>query len=73
MTNFKIFYQKVTDYCVAKLGFENEYTINLFKTLDNFDEKSIRFLNIAPYDTLDMIIQCYLKAIDGEVKEQCLE
>lgn len=73
MTNFEIFYKKITDYCVTKLGFENEYTVNLFKTLDSFDEKVIRFFDVVTYDTLDMIIQCYLKAIDGEVKEQCLE
>lgn len=73
MTNFEQFYKKVTDYCIMKLGFENEYTINLFKTLDSFDEKSIRFLDIVTYDTFDMIIQCYLKAIDEEAKKQGLE
>ena len=73
MTNFEIFYKKVTDYCVAKLGFENEYTINLFKTLDNFDERLITLFNSVTYYTLDVVIQHYLKAIDREVKEQCLE
>lgn len=73
MTNFERFYKKVTDYCIMKLGFENDYTIDLFKMLDNFDEELIKALNTFSYDTFAIIEQQYFNAIDEEAKKQCLE
>ena len=73
MTNFEWYYKEVTDYCIMKLGFENECTIELFKILDNFDDDSKEVFNILDFKTLRLILDRDKARIDKQAKYLGLE
>lgn len=73
MTNFEWYYKEVTDYCIMKLGFENDCTIELFKILDNFDDDSKEVFNILDFKTLRLILDRDKARIDKQAKYLGLE
>lgn len=73
MTNFEYYYKKVTDYCIMKLGFENECTIELFKMLDNFDEGLKIFFNFLDSKTVELISSKDKERIDKQAEYLSLE
>lgn len=68
MTNFEYYYKEVTDYCIMKLGFENECTINLFKMLDNFDKDLKEVFNTLDGKSVDLILSKDKERIDKQAE-----
>lgn len=73
MTNFEYYYEKVIGYCIMKLGFENEYTIELCKILDNFDEGLKIFFNSLDSKTVKSILSKDKERIDKQAEYLSLE
>lgn len=73
MTNFEYYYKKVTDYCIMKLGFENEYTIDLFKMLDNIDEVIKIIFNTLDNKSVELNISRDKEKIDKQAEYLSLE
>lgn len=73
MTNFEWYYKKVIDYCIMKLGFENECTIELFKILDGFDEGFKEIFNILDNKSVELILSKDKERIDKQAEYLSLE
>ena len=73
MTNFEWYYKEVTNYCIMKLGFENECTIELFKILDGFDEALRRGINFLDFKTVTLIAERDKERIDRQARYLGLE
>ena len=73
MTNFERYYKTITDYCIMKLGFENECTIDLFKILDNIDEGGKETFNFLDDKTVELIISRDKERIDEQAEYLSLE
>lgn len=73
MTNFEYYYKEVTDYCIMKLGFENECTIDLFKMLDNFNKDSKEVFNFLDSKTVELILSKDKERIDKQAEYLSLE
>lgn len=73
MTNFEWYYKEVTNYCIMKLGFENECTIELFKILDGFDEALKRGINFLDFKTVTLIAERDKERIDRQARYLGLE
>lgn len=73
MTNFEWYYKEVTNYCIMKLGFENECTIDLFKMLDGFDEGLKIFFNFLDSKTVELILSKDKERIDKQAEYLSLE
>lgn len=73
MTNFEWYYKEVTNYCIMKLGFENECTIELFKILDSFDEALKRGINFLDFKTVTLIAERDRERIDKQARYLGLE
>lgn len=73
MTNFEWYYKEVTNYCIMKLGFENECTIELFKILDSFDEALRRGINFLDFKTVTLIAKRDKERIDKQARYLGLE
>lgn len=68
MTNFEYYYKEVTNYCIMKLGFENECTIELFKMLDNFDKDLKEVFNTLDGKSVDLILSKDKERIDKQAE-----
>ena len=73
MTNFEWYYKEITDYCIMKLGFENESTIELFKILDNFDEGLKEIFNFLDSKSVELILSKDKERIDKQAEYLGLE
>ena len=73
MTNFEWYYKEVTNYCIMKLGFENDCTIELFKILDGFDEALRRGINFLDFKTVTLIAERDKERIDKQARYLGLE
>lgn len=73
MTNFEWYYKEVTNYCIMKLGFENDCTIELFKILDGFDETLRRGINFLDFKTVTLIAERDKERIDKQARYLGLE
>lgn len=73
MTNFEHYYKEVTDYCIMKLGFENDCTIDLFKMLDNFDEGLKEIFNTLDNKLVELILSKDKERIDKQAEYLSLE
>lgn len=73
MTNFEWYYKEVTNYCIMKLGFENECTIDLFKMLDNFDEGLKKIFNTLDNKSVELILSKDKERIDKQAEYLSLE
>lgn len=73
MTNFEYYYKEVTDYCIMKLGFENDCTIELFKMLNNFDEISKEIFNTLNNKAVEIILNKDKERIDKQAEYLSLE
>lgn len=56
-----------------KLGFENECTIELLKTLDNFDEDLKEIFNVLGRTSIELILSKDKERIDKQAKYLSLE
>ena len=68
MTNFEWYYKEVTNYCIMKLGFENNCTIELFKILDGFDEGLKEIFNTLDNKSVELILSKDKERIDKQSK-----
>lgn len=73
MTNFEWYYKEVTNYCIMKLGFENECTIELFKMLDNFDKDLKEIFNTLDNKLVELILSKDKERIDKQAEYLSLE
>ena len=73
MTNFEWLKREITDYCIMKLGFEHNFTINLFKTFDIFDKDVKIILNTLDTSSVELIISKYKELIDKQAEYLSLE
>lgn len=73
MTNFEWYYKTITDYCIMKLGFENECTIDLFKMLDNFNKDLKTIFNTLDNKSVELIISKDKERIDKQAEYLSLE
>lgn len=73
MTNFEWYYKTITDYCIMKLGFENECTIDLFKMLNNFDEGLKEIFNTLDNKSVKLILSKDKERIDKQAEDLSLE
>lgn len=73
MTNFEWYYKIITDYCIMKLGFENECTIELFKILDNFDKGLKEIFNTLDNKSVKLILSKDKERIDKQAEDLSLE
>ena len=64
MTNFEWYYKEIMTYCIMKLGFENECTIELLKILDNFDEDLKEIFNVLGRTSIELILSKDKERID---------
>lgn len=73
MTNFEWYYKRITDYCIMKLGFENECTIDLFKMLDNFNKDLKEIFNTLDSKSIELILNKDKERIDKQAEYLSLE
>lgn len=73
MTNFEWYYKEVTNYCIMKLGFENECTIELFKMLDNIDDEIKIIFNTLDSKSLELTFKRDKERIDKQARYLGLE
>lgn len=73
MTNFEYYYKEVIDYCIMKLGFENDCTIELFKMLDNFDKDLKEIFNTLDSKSVELILSKDKERIDKQAEYLSLE
>ena len=73
MTNFEWYYKEIMTYCIKKLGLENECTIELLKTLENFDEDLKKIFNVLGRTSIELILSKDKERIDKQAKYLGLE
>lgn len=73
MTNFEWYYKEITNYCIMKLGFENDCTIELFKILDNFDKDLKEVFNTLDNKSVELILSKDKERIDKQTEYLSLE